>query len=214
MVQGTRFRPWVGRTLVNPKSTVCLRLYFTFSPPSLLLLIIFFSMPPPTRQFHRLSIGQMPARDSRSTRAERADPSDERLREDRDDSSEEESSEEEESEESGGEEEEEDSEDVSASPDTSTILAHSGITYDLSNLDTESEAQALVGLGEQFDVVNCRASSTGYDFQLLNRPRVHIGKDLTTCSCASFQERPEAACQHIFVSLSSVGETRKKEVLK
>lgn len=157
-------------------------------------------MPPPTRQFHRLSIGQMPARESnRAARAGRADPS-EKVHED--DSSSEDSSDEESSED---ESEESDKESVG----TSNILARSGITYDLSNLDTESEAQALVGLGEQFDVVNCRASSTGYDFQLLDRPRVHVGKDSTTCTCSSFLERPEAACQHIFVSFPSRKEREK-----
>lgn len=162
-------------------------------------------MPPPTRQFHRLSIGQMPARDStRSARAGWADPSDERAREG-EGSSPESSEEEEESEESseedddGDDEEEEDEGSISAG--LSTIMApHSGITYDLSNLDTESEAEALVGLGQQFDVVNSHATSTGYDFELLDRPRVHIGRDGTTCTCSSFQKRPGAACQHIFVS--------------
>jgi hypothetical protein len=152
-------------------------------------------MPPPTRQFHRLSIGQMPARDSRSARAGRADPS-ERLREDN--TSPEESGEEEDSEQSSDEEDE--SEDESVAVGTSTVSAHSGITYDLSHLDTQSEAHALVGLGEQIDVVNARASSTGYDFELSDRPRVHVGKDSTTCTCSAFQERPEAACHHIFVS--------------
>ncbi|CAI7604042.1 unnamed protein product [Penicillium manginii] len=150
-------------------------------------------MPPPTRQFHRLSIGQMPARDSRSARAGRADPS-ERLREDN--TSPEESGEEEDSEQSSDEEDE--SEDESVAVGTSTVSAHSGITYDLSHLDTQSEAHALVGLGEQIDVVNARASSTGYDFELSDRPRVHVGKDSTTCTCSAFQERPEAACHHIF----------------
>ncbi|KAJ5082158.1 hypothetical protein N7532_011201 [Penicillium argentinense] len=140
-------------------------------------------MPPPTRQFHRLSIGQnMPARDPRAARAGQ-DPSDER-----------EESESEFSEEESSEEEEEEEEEAGVS----TILARSGITYDLSKLDTESEAQALVGLDEQLDVVNCRAASGGYDFQLMDRPRVHIGKDASSCTCSTFKERPDAACHHIF----------------
>lgn len=164
-------------------------------------------MPPPTRQFHRLSIGQMPARDStRSARAGWADPSDERAREGEGSSPEESSEEDEESEESSEEEddeeeEEEDEGEGSASAGPSTIVSpHSGITYDLSNLDTESEAEALVGLGQQFDVVNSRATSTGYDVELLDRPRVHLGQEATTCTCLSFQKRPGAPCQHIFVS--------------
>jgi hypothetical protein len=84
----------------------------------------------------------------------------------------------------------------------SKVRAHSGITYDLSHLDTESEAQAMVGLMGEFDVVNCRASSEGFDFQLLDRPRVHIGPDSPTCTCSTFQDRPDGACQHIFVSVS------------
>lgn len=156
-------------------------------------------MPPPTRQFHRLSIGQMPARDSRSARAGRADPSGERLHENKGDSSPE-GSEEDDSEQSSDEEEEDESEDENAAAGISTVSAHSGITYDLSHLDTQSEAHALVGLGEQIDVINARASSTGYEFELLDRPRVHVGKDSTTCTCSAFQERPEVACHHIFVS--------------
>jgi hypothetical protein len=70
----------------------------------------------------------------------------------------------------------------------------------LSHLDTESEAKALLGLTGQFEVVNCGASSSGYEFQLLDRPRVHIGPGPPTCTCTTFQTRPGVACHHIFVS--------------
>jgi hypothetical protein len=70
----------------------------------------------------------------------------------------------------------------------------------LRHLDTESEAKAMLGLTGQFEVVNCGVSSSGYDFQLLDRPRVHIGSGPPTCTCTTFQTRPGVACHHIFVS--------------
>ena len=168
-------------------------------------------MAPPTRQFHRLSIGQdMPetrAQSSRTARvAGRSDPAD---MDDNsgpgnqgdDDSPEESSSEEEEDEdEEEGENEEEDDSSEEESTRAPTVRTRSGITYDLRHLDTESEAKALVGLTGQFEVVNCGVSSSGYDFQLLDRPRVHIGPGPPTCTCTTFQTRPGVACHHIFVS--------------
>lgn len=143
-------------------------------------------MSAPSRQFHRLSIGHnMP--ETRSSTRGRPDPSDESERED---SSVEESEVESEEEESSDDE-----------PAGKTILARSGITYDMKNLDDETGANASVGLRSQFEVINCRASDSGYDFQLLDRPQVHVGSDSTTCTCSTFQSRPQAACQHIFVSL-------------
>lgn len=91
------------------------------------------------------------------------------------------------------------SQEVSESTSAS-ILAPSGITYDLSQLDSESEARAFVGLTGSFDVVNCRSTSVGYDFQLLDRPQVYIGSESSTCTCSVFQGHPDGACQHIFVS--------------
>lgn len=143
-------------------------------------------MSAPTRQFHRLSIGHnMP--ETRSSTRGRPDHSDESERED-----------------SSVGESEVDSEEEESSDDEpagKTILARSGITYDMKNLDDETGANASVGLRSQFEVVNCRASDSGYDFQLLDRPQVHVGSDSTTCTCSTFQSRPQAACQHIFVSL-------------
>lgn len=161
-------------------------------------------MAPPTRQLHRLSIGQaMPT--ARDPRAEgRTEPA-QGHQDDGDDSSSAESESEEESEQGAA------SSDIE-SEGGSKVRAHSGITYDLSHLDTESEAQAMVGLMGEFDVVNCRASSEGFDFQLLDRPRVHIGPDSPTCTCATFQDRPEGACQHIFVRVSSCFEVVNSRV--
>lgn len=98
------------------------------------------------------------------------------------------------------EEEEEEEEEEEGSSESSTVQARSGITYDLAQLDSDSEARALLGLTGRFDVVQCQTTQTGYDFQLSERPRVHIGSDTYTCTCASFQSRPDVACQHIFVS--------------
>ena len=98
-------------------------------------------------------------------------------------------------------EEEEEEEEEEGSSESSTVQARSGITYELVNLDADSEARALLGLTGRFDVVNCQTTQTGYDFQLSERPRVHLGSDTYTCTCSSFQSRPDVACQHIFVSL-------------
>lgn len=152
-------------------------------------------MSAPTRQFHRLSIGQnMSEARAQSTRAARTgqqDPPDE----DEDDRGNE--GDDDESEESESEDVEETSDEEHTIP--STIQSHSGITYDLSSLDAEAGANALVGLRTQFEVVDCRASELGYEFRLLERPRVHLGPSLPTCTCSTFQRNPEVACQHIFV---------------
>ncbi|KAG2014770.1 hypothetical protein GB937_006489 [Aspergillus fischeri] len=81
----------------------------------------------------------------------------------------------------------------------SAVQANSGIVYDLARLDGDSEARALVGLTSHFDVVGCCSISGGYDFQLSERPRVHIGSDAYTCTCLTFSGHPEVACQHIFL---------------
>ncbi|CAG8067837.1 unnamed protein product [Penicillium olsonii] len=135
-------------------------------------------MTAPTSQFHRLSIGPNMSDQTLPARG-RPNPHDS-------DSPSEASSEE-------GRETSEVSESTSAS-----ILAPSGITYDLSHLDSETEARALVGLTGSFDVVNSQHTSAGYDFQLIDRPRVRIGADSSTCTCAVFQSHPDGACHHIF----------------
>ncbi|KAF9886049.1 hypothetical protein FE257_012105 [Aspergillus nanangensis] len=78
------------------------------------------------------------------------------------------------------------------------IQGGSGISYDLAGLDSDSEARALVGLTSQFEVISCCATRTGYDFQLSERPRVHLDSKAYTCTCSTFTSRPEVACQHIF----------------
>jgi hypothetical protein len=148
-------------------------------------------MSAPTRQFHRLSIGRDMAgtrAQARTARAAGPDPSD-------DDSDHDDGGNDSSLDESSSEAEESDDESTSAS----AVLAGSGITYNLAQLDSESEARALVGLTGQFDVVNCRATRSGYEFQLSDRPQVHLGPDSYICTCPTFQGRPDVACQHIFV---------------
>ncbi|KGO64765.1 Zinc finger, SWIM-type [Penicillium italicum] len=103
-----------------------------------------------------------------------------------------------EEEEEGEDDDEESSDEEQSESNSASVLATSGITYDLSQLDSESEARAVVGLTGHFDVVDCRSTPAGYDFQLSDRPQVHIGADSSTCTCAVFQDQPDAACQHIF----------------
>ncbi|EAW11853.1 uncharacterized protein ACLA_006100 [Aspergillus clavatus NRRL 1] len=81
---------------------------------------------------------------------------------------------------------------------SSAVQANSGITYDLARLDGDCEARALVGLTGQFEVVGCYKAREGYDFQLSERPRVHIGPDAYTCTCSTYVGHPGVACQHIF----------------
>ncbi|KAJ6145543.1 hypothetical protein N7470_009438 [Penicillium chermesinum] len=141
-------------------------------------------MSTPTRQFHRLSIGQnMPAESTREAHTPLHDPPDE----DEEDPS--------------NEEEDDSSEsemDSHEDPSPSTITSQSRITYDLSSLDAEARANALVGLSTQFEVVDCRASHSGYDFQLLERPQIHLGQNPPSCTCLAFQSNPQVACQHLF----------------
>lgn len=147
----------------------------------------YIAMASPTRQFGRLSIGgNMPDSQRRGetySHEESPIPSD-------DDSGSVENSSESES---GNDDEEE-------LVESSTLQARSGITYDLAGLDPDSEARAFVGLTGQFDVVECVAAQGGYDFQLSEQPRVHVGSDRDTCSCSAFQRQPNTACQHIYVS--------------
>ncbi|CAG8429762.1 unnamed protein product [Penicillium salamii] len=152
-------------------------------------------MTAPTRQFHRLSICRNMSDQTLPARAGRPDPPDS----DDSGSSVESSSDDQEA-----------SEEEEAESNSASILAPSGITYDLSHLDSESEARALVGLTGSFDVVNCRHTTAGYEFQLLDRPQVHIGSDSSTCTCSVFQSHPDGACQHIFVSILVRGSDPEK----
>lgn len=82
----------------------------------------------------------------------------------------------------------------------SKVLAESGITYNVARLGIDSLARALVGLTGRFDVVDCFTTQSGFGFCLLERPLVHVGKDSRySCSCVSFGNRPDLACQHVFV---------------
>lgn len=135
---------------------------------------------------------------TRTARTGRSDSSSDESDHGEADSSSESSSDGEEGDEGEGEES---SGDEPSESNSASVLATSGITYDLSQLDSEAEARAFVGLTGHFDVVNCRSTPAGYDFQLSDRPQVHIGADSSTCTCAAFQDRPDGACQHIFVSV-------------
>ncbi|RAK99686.1 uncharacterized protein BO80DRAFT_121177 [Aspergillus ibericus CBS 121593] len=134
-------------------------------------------MSTPTRQFHGLSItGDMPMTRPQTPREPPTDDSD------------------------SSELHESDSEESHADGDSvvSSIRGKSGITYDLAKLDSDSEARALVGLTSQFNVASCCATPTGFDFQLTEQPRVHIGSGGYTCTCSTFSARPSVVCQHIF----------------
>ncbi|KAI9924090.1 hypothetical protein ASPWEDRAFT_170372 [Aspergillus wentii DTO 134E9] len=142
-------------------------------------------MSAPTRQFRRLSIGgNLPDTRSQADRAPHSTshgPSSGGSDNESFESSEEE-----------GESEEGDS------AESSTVQATSGITYDLAHLDGDSVARALVGLTGRFEVINCRTTGRGYSFQLSEQPQVTISPDTYSCTCFTFQNRPDVACQHIF----------------
>ncbi|KAJ5902279.1 hypothetical protein N7495_002807 [Penicillium taxi] len=86
----------------------------------------------------------------------------------------------------------------------SAVRGRSGITYDLSNLDSDAKARALVGLTRDLEVVNCSASPAGYEFQIIEHPRVYLSEDSYTCTCPTFQRRPDVACHHIFGVIDQV----------
>ncbi|GAB1203870.1 hypothetical protein APSETT445_002510 [Aspergillus pseudonomiae] len=94
-------------------------------------------------------------------------------------------------------------------PEFSTLQGKSGIIYDLTKLDPEAEARALVGLTSQFDVIGCRRTKTGFDFQFSERPRVHIGSGGYTCTCSTFMGLPGIACPHVFVSSGTIHRIRQ-----
>ncbi|RAH62362.1 SWIM zinc finger family protein [Aspergillus piperis CBS 112811] len=135
-------------------------------------------MSAPTRQFHDLSItGNMPTTRSHPEKEPHTDDSDssELLRSESDESH---------------------AEGDSAA--SSSVRGKSGITYDLARLDSDTEARALVGLTSQFKVVSCCTTRTGFDFQFIEQPRVHLGSEGYTCTCSTFSGMPNVACQHIF----------------
>lgn len=84
---------------------------------------------------------------------------------------------------------------------TPTVLAtKSGIVYDIESLGMESRARALAGLTSQFDVVYCREISPVYEFQLIERPQIRIRDQGAECTCSEYENHPDMACRHIFVS--------------
>lgn len=167
-------------------------------------------MSAPTKQLHKLSIGgNMPDRRAQAERRA-AGAGSHRSSDDDDDSELMQLSGESEQAEGGDEDEDEDEEeDMTESSQSSTLQARSGITYDLVHLDPDSEARALLGLTGRFDVIHCESTQTGYDFRLSERPQVHIGSDTYTCTCSAYQNRPDVACQHIFVSFPPFSETER-----
>ena len=96
------------------------------------------------------------------------------------------------------EEEEEGEEPDSPSP-SFHVRGRSSISYDLRQLSQDLRNRAVVGLKGQFVVSKCRSSHGGFDFQIEDHGRVHLGEGPLTCSCREFESSAEA-CRHIFVS--------------
>lgn len=99
--------------------------------------------------------------------------------------------------------EEETSPDNNNKMESMILAAKSKILYDIESLELESRARALAGLTGRFDVVYCRESSSSYEFQLIERPRIQIWNGGADCTCSEYRNRPDMACRHIFVSLLS-----------
>lgn len=92
---------------------------------------------------------------------------------------------------------------ASGSPSSTRSLIVEGestITYDLRKLTSDVRTQAIAGLKGSFDVERCREKRGGYQFQLVDRGKIHIGEDVATCSCSDFDDEPNMACRHVFVS--------------
>ncbi|KAK1143651.1 hypothetical protein N8T08_006261 [Aspergillus melleus] len=138
-------------------------------------------MSAPTRQFCKLSIASSMSRPR--SQNQRARPTED----DNNDDSENFGSDSEESEMEAGD-----------SGESLTAQGKSGITYDLARLNSALEARALVGFSSQFEVITCCSMQTGYDFQLAEKARVHLGSDTYTCTCSAFSSQSNVACQHIF----------------
>lgn len=142
-------------------------------------------MSAPTRQLGKLSIGEnMPA----TTRSQ-APRQGESVPYQAEDSSESDPEEEEESDEPG-------------SPSSSFhVRGRSSIIYDIRQLSQVSKDRAVAGLKGQFAVNKCRPNYGGFDFQIADHGRVHLGEGPLTCSCREFESSAEA-CRHIFVSFT------------
>jgi hypothetical protein len=146
-------------------------------------------MSAPTRALGKLSIGRKMAPTTRSQgrRQGEADPYQERPQSDDHNTDEEDDS---------------SSSDESASPAPESLVhGKSTIAYDLRRLSEASRARAITGLTGDFGVEECRSNRAGFDFQVADHGRVHVGQGPLTCSCRDF-ERSREACRHIFVSIS------------
>lgn len=91
---------------------------------------------------------------------------------------------------------------ASGSPSSRSLIVEgeSSITYDLRKLSSDVRTQAIAGLKGSFDVERCREKRGGYQFNLVDHGKVYVGEDVTTCNCADFDDEPNMACRHIFVS--------------
>ncbi|PGH02098.1 hypothetical protein AJ79_07735 [Helicocarpus griseus UAMH5409] len=133
-------------------------------------------MSAPTSQLEQLSIGS-----NMATTRDQAQRGAETIREEKecaDDSS---------SEEDGSESED----------DTDTVQGNSEISYDLSNLSRSEKARAVSGLTGEFVVDKCRTTRDGFDFEVADHGRVHLGPGPMTCSCSDYED-DKHACRHVF----------------
>lgn len=99
-----------------------------------------------------------------------------------------------------GEEDDDNEEEETSDPLASMVRAQSRIVYDVDGLEMEARFRAVAGLTSEFGVVYCRDVGGGFEFQLEERPVIHIGGGSARCSCSEFETRPDMACRHIFVS--------------
>lgn len=139
--------------------------------------------PPPTRQLGELSLSEnMPTLRSQTLRR-RAPPSNDddenQHQESRNDS---------------------DSDSQHPVPPSSMVRAQSQIVYDIEHLELDSRARAMAGLNGRFDMVYCRADPAFFEFQLTERPRIRVRERGAECTCSEYENRPDMACRHIFVS--------------
>ncbi|KAL1994613.1 hypothetical protein VTN49DRAFT_2083 [Thermomyces lanuginosus] len=97
-----------------------------------------------------------------------------------------------------GEEDDDNEEEETSDPLASMVRAQSRIVYDVDGLEMEARFRAVAGLTSEFGVVYCRDVGGGFEFQLEERPVIHIGGGSARCSCSEFETRPDMACRHIF----------------
>lgn len=94
--------------------------------------------------------------------------------------------------------------DESDSPAPSSLVrGQSMISYDLRRLSVPSRARAISGLTAEYAVDKCRSTRSGFEFQVSDHCRVHLGQGPLTCSCLEYG-RSKEACRHIFVSCRNI----------